>query len=245
MSAPRRNFVADMTWKDVAERLSDGAYAILPIGAGAKEHGWHMPMATDQVQAEYFAERLTENINGIIWPTVTYGHYPAFVAYAGSVSISNDTFEALVGEIAKGIAEFGAREIIILNTGLSTIAPVERALSRLSARARHLKIYSGPRYCRAVKTLGRQSHGSHADENETSIMLAIAPDRVDMTRAADSPPLCGGTSIGPLNPSDASSENFSASGSFGQPSLASLENGRVFVQAILEDMLDGLSATQA
>jgi creatinine amidohydrolase len=229
----------------VAERLHGGATAILPIGAGAKQHGWHMPMATDQIQAEYFAERLTETTNGIIWPTVTYGHYPAFVAYSGSVSISNDTFELMVGEIAEGIAEYGAREIVILNTGLSTIAPVERALSRSSIRCLHLKIYSGPRYSHAVKTLGRQSHGSHADEIETSIMLAIALDRVDMTRAADSAPLLGGTSRGPLDPSDASSENFSASGSFGQPSLASLENGRVFVQAILEDMLDGLSATQA
>jgi creatinine amidohydrolase/Fe(II)-dependent formamide hydrolase-like protein len=32
-----------------------GAAALLPIGAGAKQHGLHMTMATDQVFAEYFA----------------------------------------------------------------------------------------------------------------------------------------------------------------------------------------------
>lgn len=136
MRAPRRNFVADMTWREVSERLQGGASAILPIGAGAKQHGGHMPMATDQIQAEWFAERLAENIDAIIWPTVTYGHYPAFVAYAGSVSISNGTFEALIGEITSSLSKFGASNILVLNTGLSTIDPsIEHSLAPWSTHA--------------------------------------------------------------------------------------------------------------
>jgi creatinine amidohydrolase len=230
-----------MTWRDVSERLQGGASAILPIGAGAKQHGGHMPMATDQIQAEWFAERLAENIDAIIWPTVTYGHYPAFVAYAGGVSISNGTFEALIGEITSSLSKFGASDILVLNTGLSTIAPVDRALSRTIVDARHLKIYSGPRYSHALKTLRRQSHGSHADEIESSIMLAIAPDCVDMARAEDSVLLSDGSTLGPLDPTDHKSANFSASGSFGEPTLASPEKGRVFVQAILGDLLKEIS----
>ena len=48
--------VAGLTWDQVKARLSAGVAAILPIGAGAKQHGLHMPMATDQVFAEYFAQ---------------------------------------------------------------------------------------------------------------------------------------------------------------------------------------------
>jgi creatinine amidohydrolase len=40
--------VAGLTWDRIGERLDDGAVAILPIGAGAKQHGFHMPMGTDQ-----------------------------------------------------------------------------------------------------------------------------------------------------------------------------------------------------
>src|SRR5262245_26855977 len=54
-AAPKTHKVADLTWDIVAERLASGAAALLPIGAGAKQHGLHMTMATDQVSAEYFA----------------------------------------------------------------------------------------------------------------------------------------------------------------------------------------------
>src|SRR5690242_21651300 len=57
--------VAGLTWDRVGERLAAGTRAILPIGAGAKEHGLHMPMATDQVFADYFARVLAENIDAL------------------------------------------------------------------------------------------------------------------------------------------------------------------------------------
>jgi len=83
--------VAGLTWDRVGERLAAGTRAVLPIGAGAKEHGLHMPMATDWVFADYFARVLAENTDALIWPTLTYGTYPAFVAYAGSISLNDQT----------------------------------------------------------------------------------------------------------------------------------------------------------
>jgi creatinine amidohydrolase len=86
MKRDRQNFVACLTWDEVASRLREGAAALLPIGAGSKQHGLHMPMGTDQVQAEWFAARLSERIDALIWPTLTYGLYPAFIAYDVSIS---------------------------------------------------------------------------------------------------------------------------------------------------------------
>lgn len=87
--------VAGLTWDRIGQQLRNGAAAILPIGAGAKEHGFHMPMATDQVFADYFARALAKKIDALIWPTLTYGAYPAFVSYAGNVSLSNEAFAAI------------------------------------------------------------------------------------------------------------------------------------------------------
>ena len=83
-------------------------WAILPIGAGSKQHGLHLPMATDQIFARYFARALADRIDALIWPTLSYGAYPAFVAYAGSVSLSSRTFQAAVTEIADALVGFGA-----------------------------------------------------------------------------------------------------------------------------------------
>ena len=154
----------------------------------------------------------------------------------GSSNLSASTFEALVHEIAAGILGNGCQKLIVLNTGISTLAPVDRALARLDAgRTRHLWIHGGPRYPRAAKALAEQTHGSHADELETSLMLAIAPHLVDMARAEASPVLKR-TTPGALTPSDLNSPNYSRSGSYGDPTRATAAKGEALLAAMLDDL---------
>lgn len=232
--------VAGLTWDLVKERLAVGAAAILPIGAGAKEHGLHMPMGSDQVFADYFARALAGRIDALIWPTLTYGFYPAFVAYAGSVSLSKATFQSTVTEIVDALLGFGAKRVLIVDTGLSTIAPVGAAIrtARHPSSVRHLKVFAGPRFEQTASALKQQAYGTHADEMETSLMLAIAPDGVDMARAKACPFSPAGPSPGPLSPDDPAAPNYSPSGSFGDPTLASAEKGARLLAAILGDLLE-------
>jgi creatinine amidohydrolase len=233
-----RNFVEHMRWDEVARRLVRGAAAILPIGAAAKQHGLHLPLNTDRIQAERLSAKLAERIDALVWPALTYGHYPAFVEYAGSASLSAATFEAMMTEIASGIVPQGSRALFVLDTGISTIAPVGRALAQLDlGNVLHLKIHDGPRYRRAAAALARQSHGSHADELETSLMLAIAPELVDMSRAEASPAVAQAVP-GRLTPTDKASPNYSRSGSFGDPTLATLEKGEALLAAMLDDLTE-------
>ena len=232
--------VAGLSWDQVGQRLAAGTAAILPIGAGAKQHGLHMNMATDQLFAEYFSRALADRIDALIWPTLSYGAYPAFIAYAGSVSLSNRTFQAVVTEIADALLGFAARRVLILDTGLSTIAPVEAAIraSRDPALIRHVKVFAGPRFLKTADELKEQPYGTHADEIETSLMLAIAPELVDMARAAPCPFLPTGPSSGTLSPDDPSSPNYAPSGSFGDPTLASADKGARLLAAILDDLME-------
>src|SRR3954447_18713436 len=117
------HFIERMHWDDVARRIKDGAAAILPMGAAAKQHGFHLPLNTDRIQAEWLSARLAERFDALIWPTLSYGHYPAFTEYAGSSSLSASTFEAVVHEIAFGILDSGCKTLFVLNTGISTLAP--------------------------------------------------------------------------------------------------------------------------
>jgi creatinine amidohydrolase len=232
--------VGSLTWDRVGERLAAGAAAILPIGAGAKEHGLHTPMASDRIFAEYFGRAIAERVDALIWPTLTYGAYPAFVAYAGSASLSNDSFRAVLAEIMDALIGFGAQRVFVLDTGLSTIGPVDQAISasRDPSRLRHLKVFAGPRFRAVARALRQQPYGSHADEIETSLMLAIAPELVDMTRARPSPVSPCGPVPGPLSPYDPRAPNYSPSGSLGDPTLASIDKGSRLLAAILEDLME-------
>jgi creatinine amidohydrolase len=229
--------VEQLTWDEVARRIDNSATAILPIGAGAKQHGFHLPMNTDRIVAEALAARIADRIDGLIWPTVGYGTYPAFVDYPGSISLSAPVFEALIEEIASGILGYGCRVLLVLDTGISTLGPIDHALARLgNPDALHLKIHDGPHY-RAAAELARQSHGSHADELETSLMLALAPDLVNMSRAEASPALTHEVP-GPLTRRDSASPNYSRSGSFGDPTLATRAKGEILLAAMVDDMVE-------
>ncbi|PPC81138.1 MAG: hypothetical protein CTY31_03765 [Hyphomicrobium sp.] len=242
MTTAKSAFVSDLTWDVVRDRLVAGAPVILPIGAGSKQHGFHLPLGTDAIQADWFARQVAQRSGGLIWPCVNYGFYPAFSAYHGSVSLMRETFEALLVDVIDTLLVQSRFAVIVVDTGISTIAPVRAAIANCSQAQRvlYMPIYQGKNFSDVRATLVQQRHGSHADEIETSILLAMAPDVVDMSRAQASPQSGGRPTSGPLTPDDKSSPDYSPSGSYGDPSLASREKGEQLIAAMLRDIDDAL-----
>ncbi|MEE9157784.1 MAG: creatininase family protein [Gammaproteobacteria bacterium] len=225
----------DVTWPVVQSHLNAGATALLPIGAACKQHGCHLPMNTDRLQADWFADELSKAAHVVVWPPVGYGHYPAFVDYPGSCSVSYDTFKSIICEILNGISRAGARAIVVLNTGISTIGPLKAAIEQIGmGRGITLvNIYEGPDFREAAQRITAQPCGGHADELETSIMLAIAPHLVHMEKAET---CIFEMTSGPLNRTDPKGPNYSPSGVYGDPTLATREKGKILVKAILSDL---------
>lgn len=229
--------VAEVAWPEVERRLATGALAVLPVGAASKEHGHHLPLDTDYRQAEWLGAELAARAPVAVWPTLGYGYYPAFVDYPGSCSIAAPTFRAVVVDILGGIRRAGARHTLILNTGISTIAPLHELLSsnaELEGVVSLVNVYGGRHYRDMATALEQQRRGGHADELETSIMLAIAPQQVDMSRAR----ACDSHTIrGVFNRSDPEAPNYSPTGVYGDPTLATAEKGHRLLDAMLRDLL--------
>ncbi|MGH8750954.1 MAG: creatininase family protein [Burkholderiales bacterium] len=226
-------WAAHLSWPEIEKRIQSGALAMLPVGAGAKEHGRHLPLNTDQLQVEWLAARLIEKANVLVWPALTYGHYPAFTDYPGSCSLSAPTFEKLVEEILDCLFDAGVKQMLILNTGISTIQPLMRVVLR-EKRARLVNVYQGARYLKAEEKIRQQAHGSHADELETSVMLAIAPEKVNMSKTA---PWVKKMQPGKLMRKDSAHPNYSPDGVYGDPALATREKGEALLAAMLADIL--------
>ncbi len=195
-------------------------------------------MMSDLLQAEYLAHRLAENTNILIWPTLSYGYYPAFVDYPGSCTLETATFERMVIEIAESILGSGATALLILNTGISTIAPLDSAAARSCGVVRPVHVYRGRRYLEAEHELCHQPRGGHGDEAETSIMLAIAPQRVRMELAK--PWLITAIGVGKFVRNDSLHPNFSPDGICGDPTLATCEKGMKLLDAMIEDLEEAL-----
>jgi creatinine amidohydrolase len=236
-------FVAQLSWPEVERRIAAGAVAVLPIGAACKQHGPHLPMNADLLQAEWLAAVLVQRAEVLVWPSVPYGYYPAFSDYPGSVSLSAATFQAMVLEILADVRRAGARAVLILNTGISTIEPLQAAVAAMPGDLRIglANVYAGPR-CRSVtQAVEQQPRGGHADELETSILLAIGPEHVALDKAEPWTPSAMAVS-GPFSRSGSDNPRFSPSGVWGDPTLASAVKGRRLLAAMVEDLLAALEA---
>ena len=232
--------VSERSWPEIKAALTNNAIAILPIAASCKEHGKHMPMSTDYLQVEWLISQLVTQVNTVVWPSLTYGYYPAFIDYPGSCSLEESTFEKVVTEILQGMIRSGAKKIYLLNTGISTISPLNRARKSFqnSVNIQLINIYSGKHFRAAEKKIKQQIRGSHADEIETSIMLVIAPDRVNMDLAEA---CTEEKQPGPLNRTQPELPNYSPSGVYGDARLATEEKGKNLLKAMLKDILEALN----
>ena len=113
----------------------------------------------------------------LVLPTLQYGHYPAFLEYPGSISVRAEACRDTVIDICQSLASQGAKRFYVLNTGISTIKPLEAARSVIVARGFRME-YTDIRtaYAALRRQVETQPAGTHADEIETSMMLYIAPD---------------------------------------------------------------------
>ena len=174
-----------LTWVEAEAALTPSTVVVIPLGAASKEHGPHLRLNNDWTIAEYFKRRVLAAAAVVVAPTIGYHYYPAFVEYPGSVSLRLETARDLVVDICASLSAFGPRRFYVLNTGVSTVRALAPAAGVLAAQGTLLR-YTDLRSAGsdAVRDVGQQEGGSHADEIETSMMLYIAPEAVDMAKAA-------------------------------------------------------------
>lgn len=242
-SPDRKGIVlADLTWLQAEQILNEDTVVVIPIGAEAKEHGPHLLLKNDLLLAEYFAQCLVAESEIVLAPTLNYNYYPAFTEYPGSTTLRLETARDLMVDICTSIARHGPRRFYALNTGVSTNRALEPAVELLAKQGIHLAFTDLHSFERLEEGVREQEGGTHADEIETSMMLHIAPWSVDMGKAVcDYNPRPGGG----LTRDENEPGSYSASGVFGDATLASLEKGKIVVGAYVEHLLADVEAVRA
>jgi len=209
---------------------------IIPVGARLKEHGLHLQLNTDYLLANYLTKKTVERLHVLAMPTVPFGYYPAFLEYPGTVSLANDVFAKTIENIVTSFARHGTHRFYCLNTGVSTNVPLadtQKALSSLGIQFKYTNLLSilspwEERFC-------SQPRGTHADESETSMMLAIASETVQMNRAV--PELTERKTKGAFTRNqDATQGVYSSSGAWGDPTRASRLKGEKILAGFVDDL---------
>ncbi len=210
-------WLEDLTWPEAKARFEAGALVVVPVGAAAKAHGPHLPLKTDAVTARALAQRLIDRLPVVAAPVVGFGFYPAFTTFAGSQHLSADTFKALLAELLGNLRSHGVRRLVILNTGVSTEKPIDEVASGAAdLLAVHMRGLGG-----SAEKLLAVADGGHADERETSVMLALDPRSVRVDRLVLQGP-------------------FDRTGATGDPSRATAFKGERILAARIDDIVTAI-----
>jgi creatinine amidohydrolase len=230
----------DLTWQQAEKVLTPETIVVIAIGAESKEHGPHLELKNDFLMAEYLKREVLKRAAVVVAPTVNYHFYPAFGEYPGSTTLRLETARDLLVDICRSLARYGPRRFYAINTGVSTIRAL-RLTADILAEDHILFRYTDILHVAesAEKQVKQEEGGTHADEIETSMMLFIAPETVDMSKAVKDyhPSQKSGLTRNPNGEGV-----YSASGVYGDATLATRKKGEIMVHATVDGILKEIDA---
>ena len=164
--------LSNATWPELRRLAAEGAVLVVPVGA-TEQHGPHLPVTTDADIAVAVVEAAAAHDPLlVVAPVVAYGSSGEHDGFTGTLSIGRDATEQLLVELGRSASRHFAHVVLACTHG-GNAAPLAGALDRMAAEG-HPVTGWWPRW----------SGDLHAGRTETSLMLAIAPDRVRLELAA-------------------------------------------------------------
>ena len=229
-----RNF-AYLTWKQVDALPREKTLLVLPAAA-IEQHGHHLPLATDTLINNLLLGKalrcVPRELPIYALPPVCYGKSNEHLGFPGTLSVSAQTFLAVVRDIGASIAASGFKKVVLYNThgGNSSLVDVMARDLRAEFGLRTFSLFGSPGAAFEGVSPQERTYGFHAGEIETAYLLHAVPQLVhrdeyttNYIARVDQPEL--------LKP-EGSAANFgwltrdiAPSGVLGDPSPATAENG--------------------
>ncbi len=208
--------------------VSETPVAILPVGS-TEQHGPHLPLATDTLIAERIALETARRSAGLVLPALPLGYAWAWREIPGTLTLAFDTYMRVVRDVVESLESWGVKAVYVISGHGSNPQPIKHAVRELIHGKLGVHVlygmYSGLSEMAAAADSEKWHNDLHAEEIETSLMLAIAPDLVRMDLAApDYPP-----TPREYGSSELSIGDLMGSGVFGDPTRATPEKGREWI----------------
>lgn len=234
--------------------VSRETICVLPLGA-TEQHGPHLPLATDQIIADGLAAELDAICQNhlLVMPGLPATCSEHHMAFTGSLTLDHDAFIQVVTQLIGSAARHGFRRFFLLNAhgGNSSVGGV--VAEKLSAQLPEIDVVFGTWFRMAGERLRHLVEGGHpavghACEFETSLIMVFRPELVDHAAIVDdgkaptSPLLKFDLLAGGPTVRSVPFEQFTASGVWGKPSLASAKKGRDIMDVVVPLIRDILHA---
>jgi len=233
--------LARASWRDTGEAITRAAWAVLPVGA-LEQHGYHLPLTVDTDLATGVARGIADALDALLLPAIAYGDAWNNSGFLGTISLQPETLRAMITDIGRELKRMGVPVLVTLNGHFGNKEPIAlaaRILESEGLKVVHLD-YPGLEALAADICDSKPAGPGffHADEVETSMMLALRPDSVRMEKAVAEYPIFPATfGIEPMQLSE-----FNQSGVFGDPCQSTAEKVHRLIGGIVTACLAQIEA---
>jgi creatinine amidohydrolase len=186
--------MAEMSWTDIEEAITSGIETVIFACGATEQHGPHLPLNVDTLLGEEVCRRAALKLgDALVAPPLHLGISDEHLSFPGSLTVRFETFVMILEDLCRSLAQHGFKRIVLIsshggNNPLMT-AYVPRIAKELAPRAQ--VFMAMPRQDPEGKQaalhkefgIARGVAGNHAGHSETSRMLAIRPDLVQMEKA--------------------------------------------------------------
>ena len=250
MTKPSR-FWADLATTDFARLDAERTVAVLPVAA-TEQHGPHLPLSVDADLADGIVAaalpHLAADLPVLFLPTQAVGFSPEHARFAGTLTLKAETLLRVWTEIGDSVADSGVKKLVLFNAHGGQVGLMDPVARDLRAR-RGLLVYSvnwfnlplldaQGRDAGALFSVDEHRFGIHGGDIETSMMLALRPERVRMQHArnfrsssqdrAEAWPLLGNGRSARLG---WQMQDYNPAGAVGDAAAATPEKGRAVIDA--------------
>lgn len=194
----KSKFWADLTWQDFthlqASPFLERVVAVLPLAA-IEQHGPHLPVSVDQTLIDGIVNscllRMDDNLPVMFLPTLAVGKSNEHDRFPGTLSLSAQTVIQLWMDIGSSVARAGIKKFVLLNSHGGQVSVMDIVARDLRAKY-DMIVYSCSWFNLPLPevvygSFPKEEHrfGIHAGDIETSMMLALRPQYVNMHKAED------------------------------------------------------------
>jgi creatinine amidohydrolase len=259
MGEARRTYrLEELSWPEAQTAIQAGAMAVIPVGS-LEQHGRHLAVNTDNVLGDAIAEAAVREASDrglkiLLCPSLHYGYTMHNMDFPGTMTLRAETLRTVGVDLVTSLAHHGCRRIVMLNSHgsnwsiLDLIARevMNRRPEVLVAAIFPIKMAAAElERLREAKQTGGMSHGC---ELETSLMLHLRPELVDMAKAVcdisqpDSKFYWRDLLRGSRGVAMADlTRHASRTGLVGDPTVATAEKGRRFFEIIVATCVEFLT----
>lgn len=234
--------IENMTMDEFSAGLQNCRTVYLPFGS-VEEHGSHLPLSTDTIEAYEVGKRAAERIPLFVAPPVFYGSCRSTSCHPGTISISTSTLKALLKDIVRSLHSHGLENFIALtgHAGGSHRMALQDAGEELIAEIPDINMAVVTEY-ELAKDAGAhliETRGdSHAGEIETSRIMHSHPHLVKGIGACEYPSFPTGILV-------RDKRSFWPGGVWGDPAKASAEKGRLIESLVADKVVELVKALES